>query len=88
MLDLLVLLAECDYSEITSSCCTSIGHVIALPVSGSADYSLEVDSGEVEALFCQYEDESLFCQCDYEDVLVECLSCGSLFDLDTFCLGC
>jgi hypothetical protein len=88
MLDLLALLAKCDDSEITSSCCTSIGHVVASPISGSVDCSLEVDSGEVEALFCECEDETLFCQCDYENVLVECLSYGSFFDLDTFCPGC
>jgi hypothetical protein len=27
--------------------------------------------------------ETLFYQCDNEDVFEECLSCGSLFDLDT-----
>jgi hypothetical protein len=79
MSDLLAILAECDDSEITSSSCTSVGHAIASPLSGSADCSLEIDSSEIETLFCQ---------CDNEDALVECLSCRSLFKLDTFCPGC
>jgi hypothetical protein len=31
---------------------------------------------------------SAFCQCQHEDFLVECLTCGSFFDLGTFCPGC
>lgn len=57
---LLALLVECDDSEITSSCCTNIGYVVASPVLGLANCSLEVDSSEVEALFYQCEDETLF----------------------------
>jgi hypothetical protein len=29
-----------------------------------------------------------YCQCRDEDYLVECLSCGSFFQLGTFCPGC
>jgi hypothetical protein len=37
---------------------------------------------------CLVRFETLFCQCDSEDDLVECLSCGAIFELDTFCLRC
>jgi hypothetical protein len=29
-----------------------------------------------------------YCQCPEEYTFVECLSCGSLFDIKTYCLGC
>jgi ABC-type taurine transport system substrate-binding protein len=29
-----------------------------------------------------------YCQCALEDLLVECLSCGSFFELGTYCPGC
>jgi hypothetical protein len=32
--------------------------------------------------------EIAFCQCKDEDSLVECLICGSYFELDTFCPWC
>jgi hypothetical protein len=44
---------------------------------------------------CDSESEDLatskstaFYQCQDEDILVECLSCGSFFELGTFCPGC
>jgi hypothetical protein len=39
-----------------------------------------VDSGDESA------DE--YCQCPEEYTLVECLTCGSLFDIETYCPGC
>jgi hypothetical protein len=29
-----------------------------------------------------------YCQCTDENSLIECLNCGSYFELDTFCPGC
>jgi hypothetical protein len=75
----LVILAEWVESESTNSCCTSIGPPVDSPHSLLFECGLEVESDEVQTLFCQ---------CDNEDAFVECLSCGSLFDLDTFCPGC
>jgi hypothetical protein len=73
MSDLLVIFAECDESESSSSCCT------CTTSQHSPASSHEVESSEVETLFCQ---------CNNEDALMECLTCGSGFELDTFCPGC
>jgi hypothetical protein len=72
---LLAILAKCDESKSTSSCCTFVGPLVALPHSLLVDYSLKVESDVVETLFCH---------CDNEDALVEYLTCESLFKLDTF----
>jgi hypothetical protein len=74
MSDLLAILGVFDDIKSCSSCCTSI----FLPgfLSGC---SLEIESIEVEILYCQ---------CDSEDDLVECQSCGALLDVDTFCPRC
>jgi hypothetical protein len=79
MSNLLAILAEWDESESTSSCCTSVGPSVDSPHSLLFECGLEVESDVVETLFCQ---------CDREDAIVKCLSCRSLFDLDTFYLGC
>jgi hypothetical protein len=76
---LLAILAEWDESESTSSCNTSVGPSVDSPHSLLFECGLEVESDVVETLFCQ---------CDREDAFVKCLSCRSLFDLDTFYLGC
>jgi hypothetical protein len=59
---------EWDESESTSSYCTSIGPLVDSPHSLLFECGLEVESDEVETLFCQ---------CDNENAFVECLSCGS-----------
>jgi hypothetical protein len=76
---LMAILAKWDESESTSSCCISVGPFVDSLHSLLFECGLEVEFDEVETLFCQ---------CDNEDAFVECLSCGSLFDLDTFCPGC
>jgi hypothetical protein len=47
--------------------------------SWSEDCSLEAKSSQIDTLYCQ---------CDDDDALVECLSCGSMFELDMYCPGC
>jgi hypothetical protein len=60
---LLVILAEWDESESTSSYCTSVGHSVDSHHLLLFECGLEVESNEVETLFCQ---------CDNEDAFVEC----------------
>jgi hypothetical protein len=79
MLELLAILDKCDEFESCSSCCSSSTPLASSPPSWSSDCRVEVESGEVETLFCQ---------CDMEDAFVECPLCGSLFELDTFCPRC
>jgi hypothetical protein len=74
MSDLLAILGMFDDMESCSSCCISI-----CPPAFSSSCSLAVESIEVEILYCQ---------CDSEDDLVECQSCGALFDVDTICPRC
>jgi hypothetical protein len=74
MSDLLAILGVFDDMESSSSCCTSIS-----PPKFSSGCSLEVESIEVEILYCQY---------DSEDDLVECPTCGALFDVNTICPRC
>ena len=42
--------------------------------------SRPVDSGD--------ESTDEYCQCPKEYTLIKCLSCGSLFNIEIFCLGC
>jgi hypothetical protein len=79
MSDLLAILAKCDEYESSISCCTSDSPPTLSPPSLSSDYSQEDEFGVVDTLYCQ---------CDNVVALVECLSCGSLFELDSFCPGC
>jgi hypothetical protein len=79
MSDLLVTLAKCDEYESSISCCTSDSPPTLSPPSWSSDCSKEDEFGVVDTLNCQ---------CDNVDALVECLSCRSLFELDSFCPGC
>jgi hypothetical protein len=79
MSELLAILDKCDEFESYSSCYSSSTPLAFSPPSWSSDCRVEVESGEVETLFCQ---------CDKEDALVECPLCGSLFELNTFCPRC
>jgi hypothetical protein len=79
MFDLLVILAKCDEHESSISCCTSDSPPTVSPPSWSSDCSEEDEFGVVDTLYCQ---------CDNVDALVECLSGGSLFELDSFYHGC
>jgi hypothetical protein len=60
---LLAILAKWDESKSISSCCTSVGPLVDSPHSLLFECGLEVESNEVETLFCQ---------CDNEDAFVEC----------------
>jgi hypothetical protein len=64
-----------------SSCCSCEGGV------ESSSRSLSLQSS-----MPQWIDDDLvgYCQCsdDEDDTLVEYLTCGSWFDLDTYCPGC
>jgi hypothetical protein len=75
MSELLAILDKYDEFENYSSCYSSSTPLAFSPPSWSSDCRVDVESGEVETLFCQ---------CDKEDALVECPLCGSLFKLDTF----
>jgi hypothetical protein len=79
MSNLLAILAKCDEYESSISCCTSDSPQTLSPPSLSSDYSQEDEFGVVDTLYCQ---------CDNVVALVECLSCWSLFELDSFCPGC
>jgi hypothetical protein len=76
MSELLAILEKCDEFERCTSCYSSSILLAFSPPLWSSDCRVEVESGEVETLFCQ---------CDKEDAFVECPLCGSLFKLDTFC---
>jgi hypothetical protein len=56
------------------------------------DSSEDVDVEAECSLCCSFVgDYSVeYCQCSdsEDDPLVECLTCGSLFELDTYCPGC
>jgi hypothetical protein len=79
MSDFLVILTKCDEYESSISYCTSDSPPTLSPPSWSSDYSKEDEFGVVETLYCQ---------CYNVDALVECLSYGSLFELDSFYPGC
>jgi hypothetical protein len=79
MSDLLAILAKYDEYDSSISYCTSNSPPTLSPPSLSSDYSQEDEFGVVDTLYCQ---------CDNVVALVECLSCGSLFELDSFCPGC
>jgi hypothetical protein len=73
--DLLAILAKCDEYESSISYCISDSPPTLSPPSWSSDYSQEDEFGVVDTLYCQ---------CYNVDVLMECLSCRSLFELDSF----
>jgi hypothetical protein len=76
---LLAILAKCGEYESSISCCTSDSAPTLSPPSLSSHYSQEDEFGMVDTFYCQ---------CNNVVALVECLSCRSLFELDSFCPGC
>ena len=79
MSNLLVILAKCDEYKISISYYTSDSLPTMSPPSWSSDYSKEDEFGVVDTLYCQ---------CNNEDALVEYLSYGLFFELDSFYPGC
>ena len=75
----LAILAECNEYDYSSSCYSIVGPGVVFLDSKSLDCSPKVNFGEVEALFCQ---------CDTDDALIECLSCGLLFEFNIYRHGC
>ena len=73
MSDLLAILTKCEEYESCDSCSTCDGPATVSPPLWSSDCNHEVDSGVVDTLYCK---------------CVECLSCGSFFELGSICPGC
>jgi hypothetical protein len=69
---------EVEVDVETSSHCSRVG-------GSSTSHSEASLSGPVD---WSAENASAYCQCPDEDSLVECLSCGSWFDQETYCPGC
>jgi hypothetical protein len=57
---------------------------LGLSGTGSNDPSMSLHSESVDLASSI---STTYCQCKNEDSLVECLTCGSYFELDTFCPG-
>jgi hypothetical protein len=73
MSDLLAILTKYDEYESCISCCTSDCPPTFSPPLWSSNCCYEVESGVFDTLYYK---------------CVECLSCGSLFELGSFCPGC
>jgi hypothetical protein len=70
---------EVEVDVETSSCCSRIEGRNFTSDSEASVYGL-VDSSD--------ESEDEYCQCPEEYTLVECFSCGSLFNIETYYPGC
>ena len=76
MSNLLAILAKYDEYESSISYCISDSRSTLSPPSWSSKCSEEDEFGVVDTFYCQR---------DNVDALVGSLSCGSFFELDSFC---
>jgi hypothetical protein len=74
-------LEEVDVEALYSSCCSCEGGVESRSQSLSSQSSMPHWTDDDSVEYCQ-------CSDDEDDTLVECLTCGSWFDLDTYCPDC
>jgi hypothetical protein len=72
---------DVNVETVYSSCCSCEGGVESRSQSLSSQSTMPLWADDDSVGYCQYSD-------DEDHILVECLTCGSWFDLDTYCPGC
>jgi hypothetical protein len=74
-------LEDVDVESEYSSCCSFVGGVESRSQSLSSYFSLPLWADENSIEYYQSSDSE-------DNPLVECLTCGSWFELDTYCPSC
>jgi hypothetical protein len=72
---------DVDVENECSSCCSVVGGIDSRSQSLLSHSSLPLWADDDLVNYCQYSDSE-------DDPLVECLTCVSWFELDTYCPGC
>jgi hypothetical protein len=70
-----------DVEDECSSCLSGVGRIESSALSISSHSSSALRSVDSESNYYECSDND-------DDLLVECFTCGSMFDLETFYFGC